>query len=62
MLDFVYVVVGCYDGYWEWGIKFWDIVVGEFIVCEVGGLVIDFKGGNDLFYKGEIVVGSVKVV
>ena len=34
------------DGYWERGIKSWDIAAGELIVREAGGLVTDFKGGR----------------
>jgi myo-inositol-1(or 4)-monophosphatase len=32
------------------------------LVRESGGLVTDFKGGNDPLHKGEIVAGSAKVV
>lgn len=45
VLDMVYVVVGCVDGFFEIGFKLWDIVVGEFLVKEVGGMVVDFVGG-----------------
>lgn len=61
-LDLAYVAAGRHDGYWERGVKSWDIAAGELIVREAGGLVTDFKGGNDPLYKGEIVAGSVKVV
>lgn len=61
-LDMAYVAAGRYDGYWEQGIKAWDIAAGELLVREAGGLVTDFKGGNDPLFKGEVVAGSVKVV
>ncbi len=61
-LDLAYVAAGRHDGYWERGIKAWDIAAGELLVRESGGLVTDFKGGNDPLHKGEIVAGSVKVV
>jgi len=61
-LDLAYVAAGRHDGYWERGIKSWDIAAGELIVREAGGLVTDFKGGNDPLHKGEIVAGSAKVV
>ncbi|MCC2614939.1 inositol-1-monophosphatase [Aestuariibacter halophilus] len=61
-LDLAYVAAGRYDGYWERGIKPWDIAAGELIVKEAGGLVTDFAGGNDTMKKGEIVAGSAKVV
>ena len=61
-LDLAYVAAGRHDGYWERGIKPWDIAAGELLVRESGGLVTDFSGNNDPLYKGEIVAGSVKVV
>lgn len=61
-LDLAYVAAGRYDGYWERGIKPWDIAAGELLVRESGGLVTDFAGGNDPMHKGEIVAGSPKVV
>lgn len=61
-LDLAYVAAGRYDGYWERGIKPWDIAAGELLVRESGALATDFSGGNDPLYKGEIVAGSVKVV
>lgn len=38
-LDLAYVAAGRYDGYWEAGIKEWDIAAGLLIVKEAGGLV-----------------------
>jgi myo-inositol-1(or 4)-monophosphatase len=61
-LDLAYVACGRYDGYWERGVKPWDIAAGELLVRESGGLVTDFSGGNDPMHKGEIVAGSPKVV
>ncbi|MBU2979170.1 inositol-1-monophosphatase [Alteromonas sp. C1M14] len=61
-LDMAYVAAGRMDGYWERGIKAWDIAAGELLVREAGGLVTDFVGNNDPMYKGEIVAGSPKVV
>ncbi len=61
-LDLAYVAAGRHDGYWERGIKPWDIAAGELLVRESGGLVTDFSGNNDPLYKGEIVAGSAKVV
>lgn len=59
-LDLVYVVVGCYDVFWEFGLFEWDMVVGVLLVQEVGGLVSDFIGSYEFFEKGYIVVGNIK--
>ncbi|MBF7074804.1 inositol-1-monophosphatase [Glaciecola sp. MH2013] len=61
-LDLAYVAAGRFDGYWERGIKPWDIAAGELLVRESGGLVTDFAGGNDPMLSGEIVAGSPRVV
>tara|TARA_R100000687_G_scaffold63511_1_gene51573 strand:- start:76396 stop:77223 length:828 start_codon:yes stop_codon:yes gene_type:complete len=61
-LDLAYVAAGRYDGYWESGLKPWDIAAGELLVREAGGLVTDFKGNNDPMHNGDIVAGSAKVV
>ncbi|MBU2879761.1 MULTISPECIES: inositol-1-monophosphatase [Alteromonadaceae] len=61
-LDLAYVAAGRYDGYWERGIKPWDVAAGELLVRESGGLVTDYKGGNDPLDKGEIVAGNPRVV
>ena len=61
-LDLAYVASGRYDGYWERGLKPWDIAAGELMVRESGGLVTDFSGGNDPMHKGEIIAGNPKIV
>lgn len=61
-LDMAYVAAGRHDGYWERGIKAWDIAAGELLVREAGGLVTDYSGNNDPLFKGEVIAGSAKVV
>ena len=43
-LDLAYTAVGRVDGYFEAGVKPWDIAAGVLLVCEAGGSVSDFKG------------------
>ena len=56
-LDLAWVAAGRYDGYWELGLKPWDVAAGALIVREAGGTVTDPAGaefniaddvGNDL--------------
>lgn len=61
-LDLAYVAAGRLDGYWETGVKPWDIAAGQLIVQESGGLVTDYNGGHDQFNREEIVAGHPKVV
>jgi myo-inositol-1(or 4)-monophosphatase len=61
-LDLAYVASGRLDGFWEIGLKAWDIAAGVLIVQEAGGLISDFDGGNDFMKSGNIVAGNPKVL
>ncbi|MDF2178912.1 inositol-1-monophosphatase [Aliiglaciecola sp. CAU 1673] len=61
-LDMAYVAAGRFDGYWEKGIKPWDIAAGSLLVQEAGGLVTDFDGGHEPMRTGAVVCGGAKVV
>ena len=54
-LDLAYVAAGRLDGYWERGLKIWDIAAGSLIVQEAGGSCIDLAGGNEFLKKGSII-------
>jgi myo-inositol-1(or 4)-monophosphatase len=41
-LDLAYVAAGRLDGYWEIGVKPWDVAAGALLVREAGGIVRDF--------------------
>ena len=43
-LDLAWTAAGRYDGYWEMGIKPWDIAAGMLIVREAGGYATDALG------------------
>ena len=43
-LDLCFVAMGRFDGYYEYGLKPWDICAGEIIVSESGGIVTDWDG------------------
>ena len=45
-LDLAWVAAGRYDGYWELGLKPWDVAAGELIVREAGGSVTDPAGAG----------------
>jgi myo-inositol-1(or 4)-monophosphatase len=61
VLDLAYVACGRYDGFWEMGLKDWDIAAGTLLVREAGGLVSDFNGGTDVFKSGDVIAGAPKV-
>lgn len=45
-LDLAYVACGRSDGYFEAGVKPWDIAAGVLLVREAGGRVCDFRGAQ----------------
>ena len=61
-LDLAYVACGRLDGFWEMGLKPWDIAAGTLFVKEAGGLVCDFEGTEDYMKNGNIVAGNPKIL
>ncbi len=47
-LDLAWTAAGRYDGYWEIGIKPWDIAAGMLIVREAGGYATDALGKDSV--------------
>ncbi|MDJ0921652.1 MAG: inositol monophosphatase family protein [Henriciella sp.] len=52
-LDLAWVAAGRFDGFWERGLKPWDIAAGMILVREAGGLTTEIDGGDPL------VTGSI---
>ena len=57
-LDLAYVAAGRYEGYWECGIKPWDIAAGILLVREAGGYVSEINGGRDMLASGSILAAN----
>jgi myo-inositol-1(or 4)-monophosphatase len=60
-LDLAYVAAGRLDGFWEMGLKPWDIAAGALILTEAGGFISDFQGGHTYLENGNVVCGPQKV-
>jgi myo-inositol-1(or 4)-monophosphatase len=60
-LDLAYVAAGRVDGFWEFGLKLWDIAAGALLVQEAGGLVGDPLGGHQHLESGNVVAANSKV-
>ncbi|MHC5655944.1 inositol monophosphatase family protein [Stappia sp.] len=60
-LDLAWVASGRFDGFWEHGLKPWDMAAGILLVREAGGFVSDIEGGNDMFGTSSIVAGNEQV-
>jgi len=57
-LDLAWVAAGRYEGFWELGLKPWDMAAGLLIVREAGGFVTDPHGGADAMASGEVVAAN----
>jgi len=54
-IDLAYVAAGRLDGFWEVGLKAWDVAAGVILVQEAGGLVTRFDGSAHRLAGGEIL-------
>jgi myo-inositol-1(or 4)-monophosphatase len=57
-LDLAYVAAGRYDGFWEFGLKPWDIAAGMLLVREAGGYVSDLAGGRAMMASGDVLAAN----
>lgn len=57
-LDLAYVAAGRYDGFWERGLKSWDIAAGILLVREAGGYVSAVDGKPFALEGGSILVAN----
>ncbi len=60
-LDLCYVAAGWYDGFFETGLKAWDVAAGSLLVTEAGGLVGNFTGEAEFLHQQEVVAGCPKI-
>ncbi|MEO0387814.1 MAG: inositol monophosphatase family protein [Pseudomonadota bacterium] len=57
-LDLAYVAAGRFDGFWEMGLKPWDLAAGMLLVREAGGLIGPALEGGDPFAGGGILCAN----
>lgn len=60
-IDLVNVACGRVDGFFEYGLKPWDVAAGAYILQNAGGKVADFSGGNDFLFGREIVAAGANL-
>ncbi len=61
-LDLAYVAAGRFDGFFEIGLKAWDVSAGALLVREAGGVVCDFLGGDNVEDAGTIIAAPYKLI
>jgi myo-inositol-1(or 4)-monophosphatase len=60
-LDLAYVALGRLDGFWEIGLKEWDLAAGVLLIQEAGGVATDFSFNENYPQSGNIITGNPKM-
>ena len=60
-LDMANVACGRFDGFWQWGLNYWDIAAGLIIVKEAGGFVNFVEKGEKILPKRNIIATNSKI-
>lgn len=60
-LDLAYVAAGRLDGFWELGLKPWDIAAGSLLIQEAGGYIADINGKENFLQTGNILAANPKL-
>ena len=60
-LDLAYVAAGRLDGFWEIGLREWDMAAGILLVQEAGGVITDFSFEHNYMASGNVIVGNPKM-
>ncbi len=60
-LDLAYVAAGRLDGFWEIGLKPWDMAAGALLIREAGGRVSNLAGESGFMASGNILAGNPKI-
>ena len=60
-LDLAYVAAGFTDGFFETGLKPWDVAAGSLLVTEAGGLIGNFTGEADFMDHQECMAGAPRI-
>ena len=56
-LDFCFVAMGRFEGFWEFGLQPWDVCAGALIVKEAGGKVSDW-GNSPMPFSGNRILAT----
>jgi myo-inositol-1(or 4)-monophosphatase len=57
-VDLAYVAAGRFDGFYEYNLNSWDMAAGTLLIKEAGGIVTDFKGGDNYLFGGDIIAAA----
>ena len=57
-IDLAYVACGRFDGFWEEGLKPWDLAAGVLMIEEAGGKVTNYDGSPFSVYQPPILASN----
>jgi myo-inositol-1(or 4)-monophosphatase len=60
-LDLAWTAASTFDGFFELGLRTWDVAAGALLVLEAGGRVTDWSGGATWIESGNILAGAPAV-
>jgi myo-inositol-1(or 4)-monophosphatase len=61
-LDLAWTAAGVFDGFFELGLGPWDVAAGALLIAEAGGVVTDWAGDPDAWFRtGDVLAGSPAV-
>ncbi len=60
-LDLAWTAAGRYDGFFETGLKPWDIAAGCLLITEAGGMVSDLAGSDTFLRSGHLCAGNPNI-
>jgi myo-inositol-1(or 4)-monophosphatase len=61
-LDLAWTAAGRVDGFFEIGLKPWDVTAGALLVREASGVVVDFQGNGDVEHADTLVAAPYKLM
>lgn len=60
-IDLAYVACGRFDGFWEEGLKPWDMAAGKLLIEEAGGWVTRYDGAEFSIYEPPVCASNGKI-
>jgi myo-inositol-1(or 4)-monophosphatase len=61
-LDLAWTAAGVFDGFFELGLGPWDVAAGALLIQEAGGVVTDWAGDPDAWFRtGDVLAGPPAV-
>ena len=60
-IDLAYVAAGRFDGFFETGLKPWDVAAGLLLVEEAGGRVTDYKDRANPLFEEQVIASNGRI-